>query len=617
MLIDNIHILRRKFPHIREYFIRHEADLSLDNYEVILSREGSETIRFTMKDGKKLFIHSSYDPIHEAERIINSHIDKIKDKTHIFFYGIGMGYHIEKFIELFPNLSFSLYEPIPEVFFRFSSHRNLNKIFSKNLKGLYIDQHDQENSAYLDEFNTSNKNIQIILLPSYNNIIPNKILNFNQKVKDVISIRRTKLRTDAFYQKLWVKNSLFNFDTVLNTPNILKDIKRVHFENKPAIIVSAGPSLTEDIEYLRYIKENSLAYIFSAGSAINSLIEYDVLPDAVFTYDPKERNKNVFKKMIEKNIVHIPMVFGSSVGYETIREYKGPKVHFITSQDRASLYFLKENLNLNNDIVIDSPSIAVMTFQILIKLGLNPIIFSGQNLGYLNNRRFAEGIEYEHIKSKLSQKELKNALTTKDVYGNEIKTNLTFNNMRKALEEIANFCQDRILINTTKGGAEIRGIPFKPIEEVIDQVLKTPIEKKKWWEVSNGYNKLTIGEDLEGLKSSIKEFTKIILKFEKLLDTIKNHTKIRNKSLVLEDLTQFDTLYHQLFENIYFQNFLSFYIRIHVNYLANEINRLNFESDILVRGKEIVPIFKRFLDICREEHAQFQELLLKTIGNKF
>mgnify|MGYP001187642567 CR=1 FL=1 len=87
------------------------------------------------------------------------------------------------------------------------------------------------------------------------------------------------------------------------------------------------------------------------------------MPDAVCTYDPGQKNQLVFEKMIEKGINDIPMIFGSSVGYETLQKYDGPKVHFITSQDKTSMYFLQEQID-QNDLINDSPSIAVMMFQL-------------------------------------------------------------------------------------------------------------------------------------------------------------------------------------------------------------------------------------------------------------
>lgn len=614
MLIDNIHLLRKRYPLVRKYFVENEMNLSLAQYEIVDSREGSKTIRFHSKDGKKLLIHSFYNPLQEAERLINSYKDKVKENAHVFFYGIGMGYHVEKFIEMYPNHTYSLYEPIPEVFYHLANHRDLSKLFTEKMRNFYIDEHNQETLTYLEEFTTSNQNILFIVLPSYKNIFPEKLKKFNQNIKDKIVNYRSEIHTDQMFQKLWVINSLMNFETVLNTPNMLRDIDRTIFEGKPAIIVSAGPSLAKDMEHIRYIKENNLAYIFSVGSAINSLVEFDIFPDAVCTYDPGLRNYKVFEKMVERKIEHIPMIFGSSVGFDTIKKYKGPKVHFITSQDRASLYFLEEQLNLLEDIVFDSPSIAVMTFQILLKLGANPIIFAGQNLGYLNGTLYSEGIEYDFVKTKLDKEMLEKLPTTEDVYGNEIKTSMTFNSMRRSLEGYAKLYPDRKLINTTKGGAKIEGIPFQPIEEVIEQVLIDPIEKIEWWKANNSYEKVNFIKKIKKLTISVKEFVDYLDSFEPLMKSIFSHAKFRNESKVLSELTKFDKLYNKFLENEYYQNFLSFYIRTDVKFLDNEIKRLNAETSVLNKGESLVPIFTQFIKTCRKEHEELSKLIFEHIN---
>src|SRR5690606_2967005 len=105
----------------------------------------------------------------------------------------------------------------------------------------------------------------------------------------------------------WILNSMKNFKEVLSTPNILLE-KRGAFKDKPAILVAAGPSLNEEIENIRYIKENGLAYIFSVGSAINTLMHHNIYPHAATTYDPTVKNQIVFEKVKEKEIIEIPMI---------------------------------------------------------------------------------------------------------------------------------------------------------------------------------------------------------------------------------------------------------------------------------------------------------------------
>ncbi|MGP4105629.1 motility associated factor glycosyltransferase family protein [Virgibacillus sp. L01] len=612
MLIDNTLFLREKYPAIRNYFLEREDDIELNALEILQSKSGSETIRYQVGD-KQLMVHSMYDPMREAERIITSHQDKINSNTHVFFYGIGMGYHIEKFKELYPNNTYSVYEPVPEIFLAMSEKRLLNRIITKETKHFYIDLPESESDDFLQDFSSGNRNTQIIFLPSYENIVRDKVEQFNQKVKKVVRNRHTNLRTDTKFQKLWVKNSLINFSEVLNTPNMLRDIDQSQFDGKPAMIVSAGPSLAEDIEYIRYIKENNLAYLFAVGSAINSLIEYDVLPDVVCTYDPKETNYKIFKKMYDNKMDNVPMLFGSSVGYETLTKYQGPKVHFVTTQDKTSTYFLGKQLDLKQDLISDSPSIAVMTFQVLNKLGADPIIFAGQNLGYLNNQLYSKGIEYEHRRTTVDKKQLENAIKTKDVYGNEIKTNLSFNNMRENIEQYAALYKDTTLINTTKGGAAIKGVTFKRIEDILETTLILPIQKDEWWNKSNSYDIGKLTDQQEDLNQSIIKFDDLISRFEDLLKSILKYTKLKNKSMLESLFRQLDKLYVQLNQNIYYSNFLSFYIRAHVEYLKNEMSRLKSLKDSLTKGTEIYYAFTSFINQCKQANAELKQIINNSI----
>lgn len=609
MLINNTLFLREYFPGVREYFRDNERNLELHKVSVLDSKVGVKTIKFQTKDNEQFMVHSNYNPKREAERIINSHSKSIDNNTHVFFYGIGMGYHIEKFVELFPDNSFSAYEPVPEIFFTLSSLMNLNGFLTNKMRRLYIDTHISESNEYIEEFNHSNSNIHIIILPSYENIIKDKVSQFHSKVKETVQNRRTALHTNNNFQKLWVKNSVLNFNTVLNTPNILKDIDRSNFEGKPALVISAGPSLSEDIEYIRYIKENNLANIFSVGSAINSLIEYNIMPDAVCTYDPGELNYKVFDKMIAQNIDNIPMVFGSSVGYKTLAKYNGPKVHFITTQDRTTPYFLEDQINFEEDLIVDSPSIAVMTFQILNKLKADPIIFSGQNLGYLYNRLYSKGIDYEHINSEVNKEKLDTAPTTNDVYGNEIKTSIGFNKMRESIEQVATQYPNTTFINTTKGGATIEGVPFQTIENVIKDQLATRIEKNTWWLNGNRYELENIKIKVSTLKTSRKNLLKTFSEFESLISKLVSKVEIKKDKEIQNLLVNFDSLYNKLNKNDYYRQYLSFFIRVEVQFMANEIRRLNYIHDMHKKGKEIIPILEKFIRESKKADKELEELI--------
>jgi Uncharacterized protein conserved in bacteria len=117
----------------------------------------------------------------------------------------------------------------------------------------------------------------------------------------LVKNQRSALSVNYAFKKRWIINSVNNFKTVLTTPNILTD-NRGQFRDKTAILVSAGPSLDYEIEYLKYIKSNHLAFIFSVGTSINTLIHHGIYPDVMTTYDPTETYRLVFNNINVRGI---------------------------------------------------------------------------------------------------------------------------------------------------------------------------------------------------------------------------------------------------------------------------------------------------------------------------
>jgi spore maturation protein CgeB len=63
-------------------------------------RRGHFTARVTGEDGAKVYLHSIYDPVHEAEAYLPG---KVSQATTVFL-GTGLGYHIRPFVNLNPHI---------------------------------------------------------------------------------------------------------------------------------------------------------------------------------------------------------------------------------------------------------------------------------------------------------------------------------------------------------------------------------------------------------------------------------------------------------------------------------------------------------------------------------
>ena len=604
MLIDNINILKRTYLQTWEKLKSFEKSIDMDLIQVEETRRGDKTL-WIEKEGKKTYLHSKYNPIREAEAIIEEYAN-VEENTTVIFYGTGLGYHIDIFLEKHPNVNYYIYEPIPEMLYTYLSHKSLKKLPSLNLKNIILADNEEETRRFFNHIidKTRDKFIYITL-NSHRNIYTEEYNQFIKIFKETLKNKKSSIGTNLKFQERWILNSMKNFGEVLNTPNILLE-KKGEFKNKPAILVAAGPSLNEEIENIRYIKNNGLAYIFSVGSAINTLVYHDIYPDAATTYDPGKFNHNVFKKIKEKGIAKIPMIFGSSVGYETIINYPGDKYHMITSQDTVSNYYLKNKNGKPIDMVYDAPTIAVVTLQLLYELGFSKIILVGQNLAYKGKKRHSEGIHYSRD---LTDSEIEKGIYVKDVYGEEILTNLGFNSMRQQMEEYIKAFPNIEVINTTKGGAYIEGTEFIELETVINKYLKEKVVDNNWL-VGNktNYDKEYLETQSKKMDLAYKKALKLIDEYYEILNRIERLISNRNFNQAEKTYIKLDKILRKIERNDFFTTFILPMNRVQYELLANSIDSLNEEKNPTEKGRKIVKSFKDFMDLCKEDVDNIEEV---------
>ncbi len=595
ILTDNINILKALDLKIWDRLKQYEDEKNRVLFQIEETRRGDKTLAINKVD-KKTYLHSKYDPIREANTILESYED-MDENSSIVFYGTGLGYHIKLVLEKYPNISYYIYEPMLELMYNFLSNINLGAFSKSKLVG--ISNGRDNNIESLSRFIDLNKDkLRVVELPSHKQNFPEEFNKFNEIFLELIKSKRTQLAINYSFQKRWIINSMKNFIEVLATPNIIIE-KKGAFRDKTAILVAAGPSLNEEIENIRYVKENGLAYIFSVGSAINTLIYNGIYPDASCTYDPTEKNQIVFEMTKKKGIKEIPMIFGSSVGFETLEDYLGDKYHMITSQDTVSNYYLKYGDNNSISIVQDAPSIAVVTIQLLYELGFSFIILVGQNLGYRDKQRYSEGISYS---SDLTEEEIEKGIKVKDVYGNEIITNEEFNSMRQQMEHYIKQLPGIKVINTTKGGVHIEGTEFKDLKEIINKNFKESIVEADWLNGSKTiYDKNYLEAQSKNMDKSYTRALKTNKDYNNILNRIEKAINNRNFSQAEDLYIKLDKELRKIENNDYYKTFILPMNRVQYKILADSIESLNDIKDPYEKGKKIVESFRNFINICTED----------------
>lgn len=596
---ENRKILNERFPEaLRSLEVGNAA--FPPSFQVVAeeSRSGLPTLAVE-RNQTAVYIHSKYDPVTEAVRLVDNYPD-LQKYRHIFFYGAGLGYHLEEVLKRRPDVEFSIYEPCPPIFREYLIQRRLNNLPLKSLKFLHVENSVRDCRLFLARFaNYIAGDVLFFPLPSYERIFQKSCQTFLAEFQRSVFQKRYSLNASTHYEQKWTLNCLRNLEQVLQTPSFLRAAKD-DFQGKPAIIAAAGPSLTDDLDRLRLIKERGLAYIFAAGSGMHPLLNAGIIPDAIVAYDPNDY-PGVFQPVIDGKITSLPLIFGSSIGYSKLNEYPGPKLHFLSRHDTLASYYLRTATKEPLEFIADQPTISGIILQLLLKLGCNPIIFTGQNLAYRGNLTYAPGISY--YDPNITALKLKGAYPVDDVYGGKVYSNDGFKFMRDALEAVIASRPDREIFNATKGGAVIKGAPFQPLEEITALLLKERVVSSEWVRHSTqtdydwDYLQKRRAEMVEAYRLLPGIITQLA---EVLLPAVVKLSRSRNARLDVA-LTKLTGGLRQLGQNVFFQVMIAPMKQVELEMIAKINLEIKSEPETAVKVERINQVYRKLITGCQAD----------------
>ncbi|WP_182303647.1 motility associated factor glycosyltransferase family protein [Cohnella cholangitidis] len=603
MLLKNLEYLRANRTDLYQRLVHIDRLAQNDRLQIQSIEKSSPNPNCLLIFNQYSFhLHEPSDPWGEADRMLRTIAKKIAEKDHhLLFFGAGLAYHIRNFVAKHPDVPYSIYEPSPKVLKALLCEISLEDLNMPMLRDIYLGFDRVRTVQEIKSFiNRTPAGFTIVTLPSYKKVFGDLNKQFIQTTQQLVKRKQQQMGINRHFEKKWVYNALRNFRYTLDAPSVFDF--REHFENKPVLLVSAGPSLEEEIENIRKIKEQGLAYIFTAGSAINVFIEHQIVPDAAFTYDPGPFNRNAFTRAIQENKVPFPMVYGSTVGEGTLEQFPWSKVYIPITQDPMLAYYGMHDLE--SPVIHDAPSIAIVTLQVLIALKCSSIILVGQNFAFRDNQYYAEGVPY-------SSRNTTERIPVASVEGDTIFTNSPLNLMRYEMEHYINKNPSFKIINATKGGAAIKGAQYIPLSETISK-----------WEG----NRSVVDNWLLKPRAREMNLSLLLAQSERMLEQRNELGKLfaeLDRTLTLLKSTysppifhQFDNLFKSLQQNLFFRYFLQPMNRVGYEVLFSKTVSIKLKTDLRKKAELVTSLFASFLEGCNKDYNDVQpyfEELTRTI----
>jgi hypothetical protein len=327
-------------------------------------------------------------------------------------------------------------------------------------------------------------NIKIIEHPS---ILPNP---YYQEVKryllDVKDGAAQNAATLSHFSDIWQRHILENLPQIIKCPGVNLLFER--FSNKPAILVSAGPSLDKNVKDLMLAE--GYALIICVDTALRTLLKHSIEPDIVVSIDAEERNCKHFSGIELKNT---SLIASPLTHPQILKHHQGPI--FITDYGHPLMQWIEQFIG-GKGFTRTGGCVATTGFDLARRFGAEPIIFVGQDFSFPHplythtiysstmdelmdsvgncSKFWTLEMAIEERLRELQEEliwvdgvEGGKVMTTRQMYG-------WFRWLQSQIRESGIKC-----VNATEGGAKMEGVEIMKLREAILRYCKKKVKAKK------------------------------------------------------------------------------------------------------------------------------------------
>lgn len=383
-----------------------------------------------------IYLYSKYDPRKNAQTLIAKEYDS--NSRGYIIIGLGLGYHLEAILKLEQSKEIIVLYLFKEELDYFNKFGEVSLKEKSNVKLLFISDFYQYD------------------IDDYQIIIPNpwlKAINVNHPLFGFLEDIKIRQMSINSYREIMEENFHHN---IMNFNNSIMDYKD-KYNSKIACLVSAGPSLDENLQILQKIQGR--CFILCVGSALKVLLEANIIPNAVIIADAQ---KSVTNQLINTSY-HKELFFLCTANKDAVKIFEGNKIIIFQNGYQLAEEYAREN---NIDLLETGGSVATVAISLLEYMGFSKIILFGQDLGFEDGNT--------HAKKSTSNKKVSSSIKYRKVLSNSNKLINTTSNLEtyaRWIERKVESSNNLSLYNTAYNGMKIKGIPYINNHQVYELIV--------------------------------------------------------------------------------------------------------------------------------------------------
>jgi hypothetical protein len=541
---DNIAIIKKTNPSLCSAISRLESTGRITDVVA-----GNSYVPLVELNNKKIYVHSRFDPVKEAERLI-SQINQADFDLFIIF-GFGYGYHVEELIKRISNDSIVLIlEKDTEMLKNAITARDLKFVFSDERVFIIADPDEEKIAEALS--GKSSYRVSFITHRGSYQIYPDYYSNLIRIVQSYLSLKEVNIATLSRFEKTWTANIARNIREFAGLPGA--NIFYNKFKGLPSIVAGAGPSLNKSIDFIKNNQNKCL--IICVDTSYLILRNSGIIPHFCVSVDAQIINARYFEGDVRCDTVFIS---DPTVHPSVFRFIKGNIAILGTAFDMMKWI---EDITGNKGELAYGGSVMTNAYDFAKRLGTSPVVLVGQDLAFTGGLAHARGAYLDEEiflrQNRFYNPEMKNrfqltalpkirvnGILSKEVYTNQ-KLMVFLNWFEKR--------NDPELVNATFDGAYIKGIKHLPANEITFPELSNDIfniirsiyqnnktDLKDFDSISTSlYNKCT-GMKKE-LNSLIKNLERAVSLSADLMNIVKENKKSNKLDYILNKLSETDRI---------------------------------------------------------------------------
>ncbi len=507
------------------------------------SDNGSENL---VREDEDFYYHDQVDPVTEAENWFQNL--ELKNITVIYVYGIGLGHYYKAAVEWLKK------DPKRGIIFLENDIAVIHSFLHTKTASILL-RDPQAYLCYFEELEDKDESLKELywdfiltqMIFSCLNSYKKKHREFYLDLKHhIIHAAATKnalveeyLNYGVSFFKNYYPNMLLLSESWKGTDLYGK------FENIPAIICGAGPSLEKNILQLKNHLDKAI--VFGGGSALNALSSRGILPHFGIGVDP---NPTQQYRLSSNKAYEVPLFYRNRMHVDAFRLVHGPRLYIPGAGGYDIADWFDEQFELKDDVewLDEGHNVVNFGLELANNLGCNPIIFVGVDLAFTEMQSYASGIIDDttvHEKDILETDDFDTtALLKEDIYGRPIYTLWKWISESEWTTDYAEEHPNLTIINCTEGGLGMPKISNMTFKEAAEKYLNRSYDlrsrvqgellKSAMPGMTDDKVIATVAEMNESLKRSIEHIQVLIedrVVYEKSLFEIKEIPEIKQSGL--------------------------------------------------------------------------------------